>query len=65
MSQYIGAASGYLLPSNFVNGKDTEQEFKKGISNMTTVTAISCGCLFLITILLFKPARKDVDSEGM
>jgi MFS family permease len=52
--QYIGGASGFLLPTFFVNGKDTKEEFMAGLLNMTAVTAIACATLLLLTFVLFK-----------
>jgi len=52
--QYIGASTGYILPTFFVDGKDTKNEFKGGIFNMVEVSAIACATLLLLTFVLFK-----------
>lgn len=52
--QYVGGATGYILPTSFVDDKDTKEEFKEGIFNMATVTAIACATLLLLTCVLFK-----------
>jgi len=43
-----------MLPTFFVDGKDTETEFKGGIFNMVKVSAIACAILLLLTFVLFK-----------
>jgi len=43
-----------MLPTFFVDGKDTKTEFKGGIKNMVTVSAIACATLLLLTLVLFK-----------
>lgn len=50
----MGGATGFILPTFFVDGKDTKTEFKGGIYNMVTVSAIACATLLLLTFVLFK-----------
>ena len=58
----MGAIGGYLLPSLFVNGTESKEDFKKGVFHMTCYTAIACVSFMIITIVLFKPARRN-DSQ--
>ena len=52
-----------MLPTFFVDGKDTKNEFKGGIFNMVEVSAIACATLLLLTFVLFKAKSGDETRE--